>query len=283
MVTLPSEKLLKTPVSLLLRLWLAVEILFGVLAIGSVFIHPQASSTNFSWPINPTVMAALFGAFYLSVAVSIINVFLARYWQEVRVIIVPAIIFTTLMLVTTLLHWDKFSVTSLPFRVWFISYLLPPPIFTATYLWHQSRSAAVGQGGSQPLPIPGRQFLRINGLLLTGLAVLFYLVPVLLAAIAPWAVTPLTTRVLCVFLGGVGLLQISMAQENDWYRIRRVLPTFMILPFGVVIQLLRFRSEVQWSSPTLWIFFLDIVASSLLCFWLWFRLQYRQPQPEERA
>jgi hypothetical protein len=259
----------KTPANLALKLWLGVEVVFGVLTILTLLFNPQNSATNFSWPIKPVVMAALFGAFYCAVSIAIVNVFLARYWQEVRVIVIPAIVFTSMMLLTTLLHWEKFSLTNKSFYVWLISYISPPPIFAALYVWHQRQSTAVGQALSSPLPVWARRVFRWHGLGLTGLALLFYLLPSLLTAIAPWPVTPLNARVLSVFLGGVGLLQLSIWRENGWFQIKRVMPLFIVLPIVVLIQLLRFSDEVQWANLALGLFLLDIGAISFISLWLW--------------
>jgi hypothetical protein len=263
------ERSPKTPINLALRLWLGIEVVFGILTILTLLFNPHNSATNFSWPIKPVVMAALFGAFYCAISVAIVNVFLARYWQEVRVIIIPAIVFTSLMLLTTLLHWEKFSLTRMSFYIWLISYISPPPIFALLYGWHQRQSTAVGQVLGSPLPTWARRFFRWHGLGLTGLACVFYLIPSLLAAIAPWPVTPLNARILSVFLGSVGLLQLSIWRENDWFHIKRVIPLFIVLPIVAVIQLLRFGSDVQWANLSLYLFLMDIGVIALLSLRLW--------------
>ena len=43
-----------------LRAWLAVEVLFGVAAVLAVGLAPADTATNFAWPIQPVVMAAVF-------------------------------------------------------------------------------------------------------------------------------------------------------------------------------------------------------------------------------
>src|SRR5437763_484535 len=124
-----------TPITLPLRAWLFVEVLFGLGAITSIGLFPADTKTNFAWPIQPVVMAAALGAFYFASAPALVWALFARTWESVRVIVLPAIAFTTVELLATFLHWDKFSVGTVPFYVWFASYLLPPPIFAGLYLW----------------------------------------------------------------------------------------------------------------------------------------------------
>jgi hypothetical protein len=265
----------KTPISLPLRIWLGVEVLFGVAAIGAVFLHPAQTATNFAWTIKPTVTAATFGAFYLSVGLLFVLGVVARRWQQVRIVSIPAAVFTAFMLLTTFLHWDKFAVGTIPFYVWFASYLLPPPIFAMLYKLHQQGSAPVGNGRTQPLSKLVRRFFLINGLVLASQALLIYVFPTLLIAIAPWKFTPLTARTLCGWLIGVGLLEIWMAWEGDWQRVKIGSTMLVILPFALIIQLLRFHSEVQWGNLPLWILLIDFSLASLVCIALWFLWEWK--------
>lgn len=268
-MTLSTANTHNTPISLPLRLWLGVEIFFGVAAISAVFFNPEQTATNFAWPINPVVMAATFGGFYLSVGLMFILGTLARRWQQVRAVSIPAAIFTGVMLLTTFLHWDKFNLDIVPFYVWFVSYLLPPPIFLALFYTHQRQSAAIDQQRLCPIAQPIRQFWTINGVLITLIALLFYLVPGGLMAIAPWAMTPLTARTLCGWLIAVGTLQTWMAWEGDWYRIKIASTMLIILPFALLFQWVRYSPGIDWNNVSLWVLLLDFSLNSLLCIYLW--------------
>ena len=46
-----------------LRVWLGVEVLFGIAAVMAIGIAPADTQTNFAWPIQPVVMAAVLGGF----------------------------------------------------------------------------------------------------------------------------------------------------------------------------------------------------------------------------
>ena len=98
-------------------------------------------------------MAATLGAIYgASTLFTLMPSVLIKTWQNVRVLVLPGTVFTTVLLIATFLHWDRFSTTVVPFTIWFASYLLPPPIFAAMYWWHQRRSRPVGADIEHPLP-----------------------------------------------------------------------------------------------------------------------------------
>jgi hypothetical protein len=248
-----------------LRAWLGVEVFFGLASSAAIFLNPGGSLANFAWPIKPDVMAATLGAIYFSTLFTLVPSVFIGVWQNVRVLILPGAVFTTVLLVATFLHWDRFSTTTIPFYVWFASYLLPPAVFAWMYGWHQSRSQPVGADVERPLPGPIRTFLLINGLALTAFVAVAFVAPSVLQQIAPWTFTPLTTRAFCGLVSLVSLLQICMAWENDVNRCQIAVPMLVAFPFALAIQLFRFSAEVQWTSLALWVFLLDVVLTALVC------------------
>jgi hypothetical protein len=260
---------LETPIRLPLRGWLVAEVFFGLAAISSIFLRPQDTATNFAWPIKPDVMAAILGAFYLAAAFIFVLPLFAKTWQEVRVMILPAAAFCTAMLVATFLHWDKFSTDTFPFYLWFASYILPPPIFVALYVWHQRDAAPVGAGIEVPVPRWARTMFRVNGLALVLIAAIGFASPDVVRDIAPWSMTPLTARTLCGWLVPVALLQLGLAWEGDWRRVRVATVMLMVLPITLAIQLARFADQVDWGTASLWVFLADVTAAAFVCAYLW--------------
>jgi hypothetical protein len=102
-----------------------VEVLFGIGAVLAIGVSPAETQTNFAWPIQPVVMAAVLGAFYASSALLFLLPLFAKRWEMIRIMILPTVVFATVQLIATFLHWDKFSIGITPFYIWFASYLLP--------------------------------------------------------------------------------------------------------------------------------------------------------------
>jgi hypothetical protein len=261
----------ETPVAWPLRAWFAAEIFFAIASSWAIFLSPQSAASNFAWPITPAVTAALFGAVYLSALPLMIAGLCTRVWEHVRVVVLPAAVFTAVMLLPTFLHLGRFSTGSVSFAIWLASYVLPPPVFAACYVWQQKRAQPVGTGIVAPLPSLERGFLFANGCALIVFSVVVMLFPALLQAIAPFTFTPLTARALAGYVTLPALLQISMAYENDWARSRLATVLLIPLPFLILFQLVRFGSGVQWSNVALWIFLLDVILVAAIGarLWLW--------------
>jgi hypothetical protein len=253
-----------TPIALPLRLWLAVEVLFGIGAVLAIGVSPAESKTNFAWPIQPVVMAAVLGAFYMSSALLFLVPLFARRWEMIRVMILPTAIFSTVQLIATFLHWDKFSVGTTPFYVWFASYLLPPPIFISAYIWHQRHSAGPSPNTDSPLPAWMRTLFWISGIGLSLLALSAFIFPSLLIQNFPWQLTPLTTRSLSGWIMILGVVLISMVRENDKARIRFATPFLILILPTLLLQMSRYADQVNWANSILWIG-LTIAAVMCIC------------------
>jgi hypothetical protein len=236
-----------------LRVWLAVEVLFGVGAVLAIGVSPADSKTNFAWPIQPVVMAAVLGAFYITSAPLFLLPLFAKRWEMIRPMILPTALFSTVQLAATFLHWDKFSVGTTPFYVWFASYFLPPPIFVSAYLWHQRKAASHPTASDGPLPVWLNWLLIVCGSLLTAGAILIFIVPNLLIPIFPWQLTPLTARSFSGWLIAIGTIMISMSRENDRTRSRLATPMLILILPALLLQMARYANEVDWSNPVLWI------------------------------
>lgn len=258
-----------TPIWWPLKAWFFAEVLFGLGSIGSIFFQPDKTETGWAWKIDSVVTAAILGSFYLASAVVFLFPLFARQWQHVRAVVLPAAVFSSFMLAATFLHWDKFFVGTLPFNLWFASYILPPPIFGFLYWWHQQRSAPPGTGVTVPLPGWVRSFLLANGILITLIAVVGFFFPVILRTIDPWPFTDLTARAFCGWLTAVGLGQITMWRENDWPRIKITTGMFLLLPLTLLVQMFRYYEQVSWLNPFVWFLILDTAILALALGYLW--------------
>ena len=248
-----------TPIAWPLRFWFLVELFFALSASLSVALHPAATATNFAWTIKPEVMAATIGAFYASLAPVVVLVILARNWESVRVFVTAGMVFTLAQLVVTFLHWDRFAVGTAPFNIWFASYLLPPPVFLACYLWQQRRVAA----SSMPNPLAKWVWwsLVVLGAWFTLEAVMGLVWPSWFTEWAPWRITPLNARALGGYYLLLGLMLLAMARENDADRVRVVSPFLILLLPVLAFQINRFADQVDGQHPRL-------ILSALLLGWV---------------
>ena len=189
-------------------------------------------------------MAAVFGGFYVGITPIMVLALLAKRWEMVRVIVPTAFLFTSAELLATFLHWEKFSTGSVPFYLWFASYILPPPS-SSRVSWQQRH--AHQQRERQPLPVSMRTLLFVLGGLISVEAVVAFVYPAWFSDDFPWSLTPLTARVLSGFLLAIGALMVTMAVENDRDRVRLASPMLILVLPAVAIQVARYSEQVDLS------------------------------------
>lgn len=262
-------KYIGTPIAWPLRAWLVVEVLFSVGAILTIAIDPANTRASFAWNVQPLVMAAVLGAYYISAAlVTILPVF-ARRWEMIRVMILPTVLFTAAELLATLLHWSQFSVGTSAFTVWFLSYLLPPPILFGFYLWHERRARESASAlSSQPLLPEVRQALLHWGSLAALLSIILFALPSTFVAFAPWQMTPLSMRVFSGFVFAAATLMLSMARENDRRRALVGVPLLIIMFPAVTLQIVRFPDHVNFANLGLFLVYGIMLVAFVLGLYL---------------
>lgn len=259
---------LTTPVHPLLRAWIVAEVLFAVLAGRPTFVDPagagQTDPAGFAWPIPVLAMAATLGVFYAASFPTMVWALTRKTWQELRVLAIPVAVFATMMTAMTFLHWDKFNHGTNPFRLWMVSYVLPPVVFLWAY-WRQQRDAApVGAGITHPFGAGTRAWLRANGWALVAAAAVIWVAPALLVDHAPFKLTPLTARTLANVVLAAGLFQVWMALEGDWHRVRVASLLLILVAVLLPIQLLRFPTGVAFGNPALVFLLVDSAVTAVL-------------------
>ncbi|HEX9018287.1 MAG TPA: hypothetical protein VF806_03830, partial [Anaerolineaceae bacterium] len=173
-----------------------VALLFAFLVL---YLEPQTTRTNFAWEIKPNLTAVFMGAGYISGAYMFLFAIFGRKWHRVKNSLPPVSTFAAVMLVVTLLHYDRFIHSNLGFILWLIIYIITP--FLVPWLWFHNRRTDPGTLDTRDRIVP--QWVRwLAGLVgITSLLfwVVNFVVPGLLIGFWPWKLTPLTARTLCAW------------------------------------------------------------------------------------
>src|SRR4030081_1727175 len=121
------------------RLLSALVIPFLVTAFAILYFQPNDTGRLFAWPITPAMTSFLLGSAYIGGAYFFLRVILDPRWHHIWVGFLPVTTFATLMLIATLLHWDKFSHGNPAFWAWISIYATTP--FLVAGVWLRNRNA----------------------------------------------------------------------------------------------------------------------------------------------
>ena len=249
--------------------WLFLVAGFLVLLAGfQLFILTEYTDQYFAWTIQPFITAAFLGGGYFS---SFLMEFLASRrtrWVEARVAVPAVFTFTTLTLIATLLHLDRFHFSS-PGQLaqaaawfWIGIYVIVPPAMLVMW-YRQYHFPGDDPKRSTPLPTNLRILLIIEAIAMLVWGITLFADPAAFSASWPWKLTPLTSQAVGAWLIALGVFAVHATAENDYARIRiGAISYFFFGSFGI-ITLLRYPASFSWMTWSGW-FYVALIASVLL-------------------
>lgn len=188
-------------------LWLAFLILF---------FFPDSTGERFAWLIKPHMTSLYIGAGYLGGSWLFINMLVQKRWHRVKGGFLAITTFTWFMLLATPLHWDRFSHGTLGFTLWLILYIITP--FLVPAIWMLNRKADTGQPEESDVLIAPAilWIMRLIGTFALVSVITGFFSPETLIRFWPWALTPLTARIMCGWIALLGVGSFAMSADPRW-------------------------------------------------------------------
>lgn len=258
-----------------------------VLIIGTpLFVLPGNTSSLFAWTINPPLTAAFLGASYWA---SFVLEFLCsreKVWARARVAVPAVLIFTTLTLIVTLIHFDKFHFFSKApgsfawgiAWVWLVVYVTVPVIMSGL-LVHQMRKPGDDPDRQSIMPSWFRIVLIVQAIVMLVLGTAMLLAPQSVGpSVWPWALSALTGRSIGAWLVGFGIAAGFAAWENDFRRVRAAMIALSLLGILHVVSLVRFATALHpktgepvldWSDPRTVVYLVFVISLGLIGVYGW--------------
>ncbi|MET8996413.1 hypothetical protein [Amycolatopsis sp. NPDC004169] len=222
------------------RVLAVVIVPFLVAAFVICYLVPTRTAQLFAWGIKPPLTAMLLAAVYLGGAFFFVRVATAKRWSEVALGFPPVALFASLLGVTTVLHWDRFSHGHVAFFAWAGLYFAAP-VFVVVIAVVNSRAARQAVIAAEPrLPSPVRIVLGVTGLAELVVAAGLFVLPGGVGGLWPWAVTPLTARTLAAVYA-LGLANVLIAVDGRAARVQIQLEvqTVMLTLIAIAVVLRR--------------------------------------------
>ena len=189
-------------------------------------------------------------------------------WAEGRIAVPAVFTFTTLTILATLLHLDRFHFNNTGLFAqaaawfWLSIYAIVPPVMLV--MWIRQRSIS-GEDPKRSALLPAflRLALAAQAAVMLAWGFALFADPVLFADFWPWKLTPLTSRAIGAWLIGIGVFAAHSVIENDYTKIRGGLISYVAFGLFELITLMRYPTSFNWMSPSAWLY-LTLVCSILL-------------------
>jgi len=254
-----------------------------IIAGWQLFVLTQSTPVYFAWTVKSPLTAAFLGANYWASFVVVFFSAREKLWAMGRAALPGVLLFTTLTLVATLLHLDKFHFGSAEATAqaaawaWLIVYVAVPPVFIYLYA-RQLRTP--GADPARVAPIEGwtRFLILLFALTMIPLGLALFIAPQYSASLWPWSLTPLTARAVGCWLVGLGAAAGNIVRENDYLRARHVSQTAVVFAILHFIGLARFGgAEIDWSGLSIYVYLFYLLGVLAVGAWGWSRARVAAP------
>ncbi|WP_372912673.1 hypothetical protein [Salinigranum sp.] len=210
---------------------------------------PDRTAEFFAWTIRPEMTPVVMGAGYGAGVYFFYRVSTAERWHTVAPVFLGIAVFTWLMAVATVLHWENFNHGHHTFVLWVLLYAVTPLLVPA--VWIRNRRTLSTEPDANAVRLP-RVVRLVGGVLGTGLAlgaVALFVAPGPMIDSWPWTVSPLTARVLAGWFALFGIVNAVVVLDPRWSG-ARVLVQSQVLGFALVlVGVVRYWENFDPSNP----------------------------------
>lgn len=226
-----------------------------------LFLLPDRTGELFAWPIGPHMTAMMLGATYLGGAYFFSWAVVTKHWHHVQLGFLPVAVLCAILGLATALHWENFNDGHISFVLWVILYFGLP--FVLPYVWYRNQRATRHVAGPM-LPRAFRSIFMALGVVFTVVGVLLLVLPDLLIPTWPWALSPLTARVMSAMFTLTGLIAAGIALDGRWSATHRILQAQGIAVTLILLGVVLARNDWDWSRAVSWIFLAGLVLVLVL-------------------
>jgi hypothetical protein len=181
-----------------------------------LYFFPARTKELFAWPIQPPMTAMFMGASYANGAIFFSTVLLEKKWHRVWAPHIGVFLFATMLLIATVLHWDKFNHAHPVFRIWVFIYAVAPVLVPWALIRNLREDPKTPDIVDAEVPFAFRVAWLIPGVVFLGAAFYAFVNPAGLIPHWPWKATPLTMRVMMSFYSMLGVAVFSVVRESRW-------------------------------------------------------------------
>jgi len=230
---------------------------------------PDETPERWAWTIKPELTPIFLGSGYGAGAYFFFRTFRARSWHPSSAGVLGASVFAALMLIATIIHWDRFNHGDAPFLAafafygWVSVYIVSPLV--VFFLWWRNRTTDSGEPRPGEAIVPPRVRLaaRLFGVAAVIAAAVFFLSTRTAIDLWPWKLTPLTARVLASFTAQVGVGALVLSAERRWSGWRLIVQTFFVATAFLLVGAGRAWEDFDDGDEMTYLYLGGLVATDL--------------------
>lgn len=226
---------------------------FLLVAFGLLYFWPSADDTGrlFAWRIVPDYTSMMLASAYLGGAYFFVRAACAAQWHRIAGGFLPVVLFSGLLGVATVLHWDRFIHTNIAFWLWAGLYFAAPLLVLLAWSFNRAGSAAMPVD-EVLLSTPEAAVIAGVGVLSCVTAIVMFAVPGWAATVWPWPLTPLTARVVGAIFA-LGFAAVQVLADRRWTSARLLGQVALIMLALMTVAAARTLTDFAADRPLTWV------------------------------
>jgi hypothetical protein len=241
---------------------------FLIVAFVVLYGFPDQTQRLFAWTIRPTMTPMVLASAYLGGFYFFVRALWSSRWATLRLGLLSVALFATLLGIATIIHWDRFNHAHFAFWLWAGLYFTAPVLVVLAYL--ANRRYAAEPRPEEPRLGPGsRWVVGLVGVAALATGVTMFVVPTPMIAIWPWALTPLTCRVVgaifCLGAAGIGTFV-----DPRWVAIRFMIQVEALMVALMLVAAARAPGEFATGRPLTWLMLAGFTGVLVGSAYLWY-------------
>lgn len=216
--------------------WISVAIVpVLVAAFVILYIFPGQTRELWGWMICTEMSALTMGAGYLSGAYFFTRAARAREWHRISVGFLAVTVFSTLLMVTTVMHWSLFNHDHVSFWAWLVLYASTPVLIPVLWSRNQRTDPGTPAPGDVTMPRRLRVAVAAGGGAQLAFAAVMFAWPALAAEVWPTELETATSRSLSAFVAFPAVTWLWFLFDRRWssFRITQQTATIGLALIGV--------------------------------------------------
>jgi hypothetical protein len=241
--------------------WLAGFIVpFLLAAFYILYLRTGETKELFAWTIQAPMSAMMLASAYIGGAYFFGRAVTAPRWHQIGLGFLPVTAFASFMGIATALHWDIFNHAHISFFTWVALYFTTPFLVLGTWLRNRRTDPGTPEPDDFVWPRLARYILGAAGAANLLISTTLFIEPVLMIGFWPWALTPLTARVVGGMFALQGVFGVCLALDPRWSSARITLESQWVSMLFILIAMIRTWDTFDTSKPFTWVFAVSIVT-----------------------
>jgi hypothetical protein len=241
--------------------WAALIVFFILVPASAIlWVAPDRTGDLWAWMIRPELTPIFLGSGYGAGAYFFWRTYRAERWHPSSPGVLGAAVFAGLMLIATVIHWDRFNhgdapvLASLAFYAWTGVYIVSP--FAVFAIWWRNRAADPRTPAADEARVPAAALSAASAFGVGALAVgaLAFVVPEIAIDVWPWQLTPLTARVIASLTVQVGVGALLLSADARWSAWRLIVQTFLVATALLLVGAVRAFGDFDAGNPLTWLY-----------------------------